>query len=471
MANMNCVKCWRIPSTPCRAAPFCASIKKEDMTMMWGRRRGVLVAMPFARICAMSLFWNKSGSSVVVGVVGLSSMSNLASRGSLFSSLQELKLDDAHKKKKTQLQQQLLPGLVYAEKSQQEIRKVIPQRKKVSIPILARDENGNIYLKTAGERAGPATPSSSSPSSLGERDDDAASPKKKQTTFRIATGVKKPAPTSSGLPRYTKAARRFYNQKFRAEPERLSKVLAAAGVASRRGSEDIIFAGRVKVNGKVCTLPQTPVDPLKDVIFLNGRSLPKKPVLKFYFALNKPKGYICSNAAEGSKPVLSLFEDYWKIWSQRNPGMQRPRLFTVGRLDVATSGLLLVTNDGDFAQKVSHPSYGLTKEYVATVTEKVSKRQVQLIAQGTKVQGVQCVPTQVELLDAAEPGDARHRIRIEVCEGRNHEVRQLVANAGLEVQGLKRVRIGGLRLSRKLAAGKYEVLTETQVNKVMEKPV
>jgi pseudouridine synthase len=143
----------------------------------------------------------------------------------------------------------------------------------------------------------------------------------------------------------------------------------------------------------------------------------------------------------------------------------------VGRLDVATSGLLLVTNDGDFAQKVSHPSYGLTKEYVVTVTEKVSKRQVQLIAQGTKVQGVQCVPTQVELLDAAEPGDARHRIRIEVCEGRNHEVRQLVANAGLEVQGLKRVRIGGLRLSRKLAAGKYEVLTETQVNKVMEKPV
>jgi len=104
---------------------------------------------------------------------------------------------------------------------------------------------------------------------------------------------------------------------------------------------------------------------------------------------------------------------------------------------------------------------------VATVAEKVTKRQLQLVADGTMVQGVLCVPTEVELL-ANEPGDSRYRIRIVVAEGRNREVRELVANAGLEMLGLKRVRVGGLSLSRKLGPGKFEVLTEAQVNKVLE---
>ncbi|XP_024380410.1 putative ribosomal large subunit pseudouridine synthase SVR1, chloroplastic [Physcomitrium patens] len=324
-----------------------------------------------------------------------------------------------------------------------------PAPARISRPILDINEKGEIYIKDVG--GVPAA---------GEVDSKRKA--KTEPASRISVGVKK----SGAVPKYSKAARRFYNETYRAECERLSKVLAAAGVASRRGSEDIIFAGRVKVNGKVCTVPQTPVNPLKDTIFLDGRSLPKKPPPKFYFALNKPKGYICSSAKDAPKPALSLLEDYWKIWDKKNPGVSRPRLFTVGRLDVATSGLLLITNDGDFAQRVSHPSSGLTKEYIATVTERVTKRQLQLIAGGTKVQDVHCVPTEVELLPP-EPGDARNRIRIVVCEGRNREVRELVANAGLEVLALKRVRIGGLSLSRKLSPGKFEVLTETQVNTVL----
>ncbi|XVF75591.1 hypothetical protein PTKIN_Ptkin13bG0199100 [Pterospermum kingtungense] len=160
----------------------------------------------------------------------------------------------------------------------------------------------------------------------------------------------------------SKAARRFYNENFRDPPQRLSKVLAAAGVASRRGSEELIFDGKVTVNGSVCNAPQTRVDPAKDIIYVSGNRLPKRLPPKVYLALNKPKGYICSSGEKEFRSVLDLFEDYLKSWDKINPGSPKPRLFTVGRLDVATTGLIIVTNDGDFAQKLSHPSSNLRKE-------------------------------------------------------------------------------------------------------------
>lgn len=155
--------------------------------------------------------------------------------------------------------------------------------------------------------------------------------------------------------------RRFYNDNFR-ETERLSKVLAAAGVASRRACEDMIFAGRVTLNGDVCLVPQTAVDLGRDSIYVDGRSLPKKMPPKFYFLVNKPKGYICSGTSESGKTAISILDEYMGVWRKRNAGVPPPRLFTVGRLDVATTGLLLITNDGAFAQRVAHPSSGLTKE-------------------------------------------------------------------------------------------------------------
>lgn len=272
---------------------------------------------------------------------------------------------------------------------------------------------------------------------------------------------RKASAAAKGPPRLSKAARRFYNDTFR-EPQRLSKVLAAAGVASRRSCEELIFEAKVTVNGEVCTIPQTMVDPLKDSIYVDGRSLPKKLAPKLYFVLNKPKGYICSCSEEDEKSVLTLFDDYMKIWVQRNPGLPKPRLFTVGRLDVATTGLLFVTNDGEFSQTVSHPSSGLTKEYVATIEGKITKRQLQTIIDGTEVQGVKCVPTSVEVI-GGEQGDSKTRLKIEVSEGRNHEVRHIVENAGLEVHGLKRVRIGGYRLPRSLGVGKHLLLTEANL--------
>ncbi|KAI7749866.1 hypothetical protein M8C21_027531 [Ambrosia artemisiifolia] len=276
---------------------------------------------------------------------------------------------------------------------------------------------------------------------------------------------KKPKPTNDPTPepRYSKAARRFYNDNFKqSSSQRLSKVLAAAGVASRRSCEQLIFDGRVTVNGSVCNTPQTRVDPKKDMIYVNGNRLPKKLPPKVYLALNKPKGYICSAGESETKSVLSLFNDYMKSWDKRNPGQPKPRLFTVGRLDVATTGLIIVTNDGEFAQKISHPSSGLSKEYIATIDGSVHKRHLVAISEGTVIDGVHCTPDAVELLPQ-QPDKTRPRLRIVVHEGRNHEVRELVKSAGLQIYSLKRIRIGAFRLPPDLLLSKYIELKPPQL--------
>ncbi|KAK1409626.1 hypothetical protein QVD17_36153 [Tagetes erecta] len=282
-------------------------------------------------------------------------------------------------------------------------------------------------------------------------------------TAEVNSPTKKKVKNLTSEPRYSKAARRFYNDNFKeTSSQRLSKVLAAAGVASRRSCEELIFDGRVTVNGSVCNSPQTRVDPKKDMIYVNGNRLPKKLPPKVYLALNKPKGYICSAAESQSKSALSLFNDYMKSWDKRNPGQPKPRLFTVGRLDVATTGLIIVTNDGEFAQKISHPSSGLSKEYIATIDGTVHKRHLIAISEGTVIDGVHCTPDAVELLPQ-QPDKTRPRLRIVVHEGRNHEVRELVKSAGLQIYSLKRIRIGAFRLPPDLLFGKYIELKPPQL--------
>ncbi|XP_058082143.1 putative ribosomal large subunit pseudouridine synthase SVR1, chloroplastic isoform X2 [Magnolia sinica] len=301
------------------------------------------------------------------------------------------------------------------------------------IPWIVRDEDGNLKLQS--------TPPDYLIQAMAHAKTTSGKKKKKMDTPKVGPAG---AASISSEPKHSKAARRFYNQNFR-EPQRLSKVLAAAGVASRRSSEELIFEGRVTVNGSVCNSPQTRVDIFKDAIYVNGNRISKKLPPKLYFALNKPKGYICSSGEKESKSVMSLFEEYWKSWDKRNPGLPKPRLFTVGRLDVATTGLIIVTNDGDFAQKLAHPSSNLSKEYIAAIDGSVNRRHLVAISEGTIIEGIHCVPDSVELLPA-QPDMSRPRLRIVVHEGRNHEVRELVKNVGLQIHSLKRVRIGGFRL-------------------------
>ncbi|XP_073112439.1 putative ribosomal large subunit pseudouridine synthase SVR1, chloroplastic isoform X2 [Elaeis guineensis] len=283
------------------------------------------------------------------------------------------------------------------------------------------------------------------------------------------------ASSSSGsAPKYSKAARRFYNEKIR-EPQRLSKVLAAAGVASRRSCEELIFEGKVTVNGSVCTSPQTRVDVLKDSIYVNGNRLSKKLPPKLYFALNKPKGclkYKCAdtgifaqmarNQNRLSPYSMTISRVGLCFQNKTNPGIPKPRLFTVGRLDVATTGLILLTNDGDFAQRLSHPSSELAKEYIATIEGSVHKRHLLAISDGTQIEGVHCIPDFVELLPV-QPDASRPRIRVVVHEGRNHEVRELIKNAGLQLHSLKRVRVGGFKLPSDLGLGKYVELEQPDI--------
>lgn len=262
------------------------------------------------------------------------------------------------------------------------------------------------------------------------------------------------------------------------EPEtvanRLSKVLAAAGVASRRAAEQLIFAGKVKVNGVVVTTPQTVADPTKDKVEVAGKHITAQPQKKFYFAVNKPKGYACTSSApdnEGGsgKLVIELLRPWLDEWRRRHPrGTLPPRLFTVGRLDVQSVGLLFVTNDGQWAQKVMHPSSGLTREYIATVDRPATRRHLQQVAEGTEVEGVHVTPVAVAI-DGSNPADGNCRVRMVVSEGRKHEVRELFGSVGLNVKFLKRVRVGGYRMPKGLGLGEMVVLQTKDLRRTLDR--
>lgn len=229
--------------------------------------------------------------------------------------------------------------------------------------------------------------------------------------------------------------------------KRLSKYLAAAGVASRRACEELIFAGHVKVNGSVALLPQTMVDE-NDKIVVDGKPLGTQEA-KVYFILNKPAGYICTaSRSKNSKIVLDLFEDVPE------------RIFTIGRLDKETTGLLLLTNDGHFANQVIHPSSNIHKEYLVKTSTEISDEHLKAISHGTLVEGTFVKPTQVSKV-------RRGTVRVTVSEGKKREVRLLLEAAGLEVKELTRIRIGSLQLGS-LPVGSWRPLKEREKQLIFE---
>lgn len=226
--------------------------------------------------------------------------------------------------------------------------------------------------------------------------------------------------------------------------QRLSKYLAAVGIASRRKCEELIFDGQVQVNGATILVPQTLVGP-QDQIKVNQQPISSPPG-KVYYILNKPKGYVCSTV--GRKQVLDLFSE------------KDERLFTIGRLDKDTYGLLLVTNDGHFAHRVIHPSSGIHKEYLAKTDEEIMPEHLQMISQGALVDGVLVKPIRVTKV-------RRGTLKVTLAEGKKHEVRILLKAAGLEVLELSRIRIGGLHLGT-LPVGQWRTLTEREKTLIFE---
>jgi len=227
---------------------------------------------------------------------------------------------------------------------------------------------------------------------------------------------------------------------------RLNKVLAQSGIASRRKADSLIFSGKVSVNGKACLTPHTIVDLEKDRIEYQGKKLLLEK--KVYYLLNKPKGYVCTSSPTRSRRAIDLIDS-------------TERLFTVGRLDKDTSGLIIITNDGDFANDCIHPSSQIVKEYLVKVDKEVLHEHLVKISKGTLVENTKVVPASVKKV-------RRNTLKVCVNEGKKHEVRLLCTDAGLSVLELKRIRIGSLVLG-KLPEGAYRALGKKELDLLLLK--
>ena len=200
---------------------------------------------------------------------------------------------------------------------------------------------------------------------------------------------------------------------------RLQKYLAECGIASRRKCEEYISAGMIRVNGDVVTEMGTKVDPLSDKIEIKGSKLALKPEKKVYLMLNKPVGYVTTLKDEkGRSTVMDLLKGV------------NEKVVPVGRLDMYTSGLLLFSNDGEFINKVTHPSHETTKTYVVKTRGVPTESDLEKLRKGIKIEDYITAPAKVEMLLTDNKNDVA-RIRIEIHEGKNREVRNGISNKSI----------------------------------------
>jgi 23S rRNA pseudouridine2605 synthase len=229
--------------------------------------------------------------------------------------------------------------------------------------------------------------------------------------------------------------------------ERIQKILAQHGFGSRRASEEFIRQGRVKVNGEVVTLGAK-ADPEKDDIEVDGKKLPRRSPEKIYIALHKPKG------------VLSDLNDYDSRPNVMDLVPVKEQLFPVGRLDLNSEGLILLTNDGDLANKLTHPRYGHEKEYRVLVNRMPDQEQLEIWRRGVVLEdGYRTLPAQVEVENTA--GD-RVWLRVIMKEGKKRQIREIGIRIGMPVKRIIRVRMGSLHLG-KLKPKEWRFLTQNEV--------
>lgn len=229
--------------------------------------------------------------------------------------------------------------------------------------------------------------------------------------------------------------------------ERLQKILAGAGIASRREAENIIAAGRVCVNGRVVTEMGCKADPLKDCITVDGKKVHLVSE-KIYLMLNKPAGYVTTmKDPQGRQIVTELLKDIGK------------RVFPVGRLDYNTEGLLLLTNDGEWANTLAHPRHEVDKEYLVRIRGKISLHQIEKISAGVELDDGKTAPAVFKLIQESEKNTW---FSLTIHEGKYRQVRRMCEAVGLSVVRLKRARYGTLTLGD-LKPGKYRHLTAAEV--------
>lgn len=232
---------------------------------------------------------------------------------------------------------------------------------------------------------------------------------------------------------------------------RLQKFLADAGVASRRAAEQFILAGRVTVNGQAARLLGTKVDPDHDQVAVDGKLIRPKKLI--YVALNKPPGCVCSRNDELNRPTIySLLPREWET------------VQSVGRLDFNSEGLIFLTNDGQFALRLTHPRYGVRKKYLASVEGEVTPKMLELFKHGIFHEG-----EKLKALAARIVSGTRHKsvVELELGEGKNREVRRLFESQAVTVKKLQRTQIGKIRLGE-LKPGKWRTLNAVEIKTLTE---
>ena len=228
---------------------------------------------------------------------------------------------------------------------------------------------------------------------------------------------------------------------------RLNKYIAQAGVCSRRKADELIANGNVKINGAVVTEMGAQVEE-GDKVVVNGKPIEAETAKKVYVALNKPLGYVTTMSDDKDRlTVADLVADIPE------------RLFPVGRLDYNTTGLLIMTNDGDLTYSLTHPKHEVYKTYIATVAGVVSNKRVAQLRKGVDIGGFVTSPAKVKVLKQ-NPRSAV--VEIQIREGKNRQVRKMFATVGNKVQSLERVAIGDLKLGR-LMSGHYRKLTRQEI--------
>ena len=254
-------------------------------------------------------------------------------------------------------------------------------------------------------------------------------------------------------------------QQERIVPMRVQKFLARAGVASRRGSENLMTAGRVRVNGQVVTELGSKVDPLVDVVTVDGREV-RLADGSVYLMLNKPAGYVTTMRDPGGRPCVASLV----------PTSTYPGLFPVGRLDRDTTGLLLFTTDGEAAQRLLHPSFEKDKHYVALVEGRLSRTAIDRLERGITLDDGPCAPAKVERIEAdsslanavCPKGVPKgcSLVGLTIHEGRKHQVKRMLSEVGHEVIALHRDTFGPLVL-KDVKPGKWRQLTADERKRLL----
>ena len=232
---------------------------------------------------------------------------------------------------------------------------------------------------------------------------------------------------------------------------RLNKYIASCGVSSRRGADELITSGRITVNGAEPLSIGMDIDDKKDVVLFDGnRIIPEEK--NVYIMLNKPASVVstCSDK-HGRRTVIDFLSDVDE------------RVFPVGRLDYDTKGLLLLTNDGDFAYKCTHPKYELTKKYHAVVKGVLIDKAIETLSGSVKIDGHKTAGAKIEII---EKTSKRTELFVTIHEGRNRHIKKLFELAGCKVTNLKRVAIGSLQLGS-LPEGKWRSLSESEINNLI----